>query len=148
MRTWALLGQHRFAEALTLATALNARVPDDLMVYGMLTDANIEIKVSDDRGYKQVSRREFSYVQKARDGGNQPAVWVIKSEDYKRARELLHEAGLIDSAQVASYVPEAMQFKQAQRPDPQQRLMRIKMTLLFIVGGAVAWMILRMIFLP
>jgi hypothetical protein len=32
VRTWALLGQHRFAEALTLATALNARVPDDLMV--------------------------------------------------------------------------------------------------------------------
>jgi tetratricopeptide (TPR) repeat protein len=43
MRTWALLGQHRFAAALDLATALNAKVPDDLMVYGMLTDANIEL---------------------------------------------------------------------------------------------------------
>jgi tetratricopeptide (TPR) repeat protein len=43
MRTWALLGQHRFAEALELATALNKKVPDDLMVYGMLTDANIEL---------------------------------------------------------------------------------------------------------
>jgi hypothetical protein len=67
----------------------------------LLTDANIEIKVSDDRGYKQVSRREFSYVQKARDGGNQPAVWVIKSEDYKRARELLHH-GPDRQAQVAA----------------------------------------------
>ena len=43
VRTWSLLGQHRFAEALTLATALNTKVPDDLMVYGMLTDANIEL---------------------------------------------------------------------------------------------------------
>jgi tetratricopeptide (TPR) repeat protein len=43
VRIWALLGQHRFAAALELATALNARVPDDLMVYGMLTDANIEL---------------------------------------------------------------------------------------------------------
>ncbi len=43
VRTWALLGQHRFAEGLALATALNTRVPDDLMVYGMLTDANIEL---------------------------------------------------------------------------------------------------------
>ena len=114
----------------------------------LLTEAGIQIKVSDDRGYKQVSRREFSYVQKARDGGNQPAVWVIKSDDYKRARELLHDAGLVDSAQVASYVPGPMQFKQAAKSDPQQRLMRIKLTLLFVVGGAVTWMILRMIFLP
>lgn len=43
VRTWALLGQHRFAEARDLATTLNAKVPDDLMVYGMLTDANIEL---------------------------------------------------------------------------------------------------------
>ena len=48
VRTWSLLGQHRFAEALTLATALNAKVPDDLMVYGMLTDANIELGRYDD----------------------------------------------------------------------------------------------------
>ena len=27
VRTWALLGQHRFAEALALATTLNARCP-------------------------------------------------------------------------------------------------------------------------
>ena len=43
VRTWARLGQHRFAEALTLATTLNTQVPDDLMVYGMLTDANLEL---------------------------------------------------------------------------------------------------------
>jgi len=43
VRTWSLLGQHRFAEALTVAAALNATMPDDLMVYGMLTDANIEL---------------------------------------------------------------------------------------------------------
>ncbi len=43
VRAWAQLGQHQFAAAHDLATALNARVPDDLMVYGMLTDANIEL---------------------------------------------------------------------------------------------------------
>ena len=48
VRAWALLGQHRFAEAHTLATALNTKVPDDLMVYGMLTDANIELGKYDD----------------------------------------------------------------------------------------------------
>lgn len=42
-RAWALLGQHRFAEARELASALNKRVPDDVMVYGLLTDANVEL---------------------------------------------------------------------------------------------------------
>ncbi len=48
VRAWALLGQHQFAAALELATALNKRVPDDLMVYGMLTDAHIELGRYDD----------------------------------------------------------------------------------------------------
>jgi tetratricopeptide (TPR) repeat protein len=42
-RAWALLGQHEFAAALELARALNARAPDDVMVYGLLTDAYAEL---------------------------------------------------------------------------------------------------------
>ena len=42
-RAWVLLGQHRFAEAREVATRLNRRIPDDLMVYGLLTDANVEL---------------------------------------------------------------------------------------------------------
>jgi tetratricopeptide (TPR) repeat protein len=42
-RTWVLLGRHEFAEALKLAQALNKRVPDDLLVYGFLTDAYAEL---------------------------------------------------------------------------------------------------------
>jgi hypothetical protein len=113
----------------------------------LLTEAGIEIKVSEGRSYKKVSRREFSYVQKKDDTSSQPAVWVIKSDDYKRARELLHGMGLIDTAPIPSYLPEALQFKQAAQANPQQRLMRIKMTLLFVVGAAASWIILKMLFL-
>jgi tetratricopeptide (TPR) repeat protein len=42
-KTWLLLGQHRFAEALELAKRLNSKVPDDLTVYGFLVDANVEV---------------------------------------------------------------------------------------------------------
>lgn len=42
-RAWVLLGQHRFAEALDLANKLNARVPDDVMVYALVTDASVEL---------------------------------------------------------------------------------------------------------
>ncbi|MCC6557684.1 MAG: tetratricopeptide repeat protein, partial [Polyangiaceae bacterium] len=40
---WALLGQHEFAKALEGARRLNRRAPDDVMVYGMLTDACVEL---------------------------------------------------------------------------------------------------------
>nr|MBA3913305.1 hypothetical protein [Terriglobales bacterium] len=38
-----LLGEHQYPAALELAQTLNKRVPDDVMVYGLLTDANMEL---------------------------------------------------------------------------------------------------------
>jgi tetratricopeptide (TPR) repeat protein len=43
MRAWVLLGKHEFAAALEVARALNKRMPDDLLVYGLLTDAYAEL---------------------------------------------------------------------------------------------------------
>jgi tetratricopeptide (TPR) repeat protein len=43
IQIWVLLGRHEFAEALERATALNKRIPDDVMVYGFLVDANVEL---------------------------------------------------------------------------------------------------------
>jgi tetratricopeptide (TPR) repeat protein len=43
MRAWVLLGKHEFAAALNVAQALNKRMPDDLLVYGLLTDAYVEL---------------------------------------------------------------------------------------------------------
>lgn len=42
-RIWVRLGKHEFAAALTLAQALNQRVPDDVLTYGFLVDANAEL---------------------------------------------------------------------------------------------------------
>jgi len=43
IQVWLLLGKHEFASAKDAATKLNKRVPDDVMVYGFLTDANVEL---------------------------------------------------------------------------------------------------------
>jgi tetratricopeptide (TPR) repeat protein len=43
LRIWNLLGKHEFAKALEAATALNKKIPDDLLTYGFLTDANAEL---------------------------------------------------------------------------------------------------------
>jgi len=43
IRVWLLLGKHEFAAALEAARKLNQKVPDDVMVYGFLTDSNAEL---------------------------------------------------------------------------------------------------------
>jgi tetratricopeptide (TPR) repeat protein len=43
MHVWLLLGKHEFAGALEEAKKLNKKIPDDIMVYGFLTDANVEL---------------------------------------------------------------------------------------------------------
>jgi tetratricopeptide (TPR) repeat protein len=42
-RVWVLLGQHEFAQALEAATALQRKMPDDLLAYAFLVDANVEL---------------------------------------------------------------------------------------------------------
>ena len=43
IHVWLLLGKHEFATALAEGTKLSKKMPDDVMVYGFLTDANVEL---------------------------------------------------------------------------------------------------------
>ncbi len=43
LRVWLRLGRHEFATARTEAEDLNRLVPDDVQVYGLLVDANVEL---------------------------------------------------------------------------------------------------------
>ena len=43
IRVWLLLGRHEFATALEAARKLSQKMPDDVMLYGFLTDANVEL---------------------------------------------------------------------------------------------------------
>ena len=43
IHVWLLLGKHEFAAALGAAKKLNQKMPDDVMLYGFLTDANVEL---------------------------------------------------------------------------------------------------------
>jgi hypothetical protein len=113
----------------------------------MLREAGIDIKVTDARGYKQVSRREFSYVPSQQErSGTQPAVWVINADDYKRARDMLVDGGLLDEAKTSvSYLPEPLQLKEQAPSEPASaRIGRVRIALLFIVGALAFWTILRM----
>lgn len=109
----------------------------------MLKDVGIATKVNQGRSWKGVSRREFSYSDKNHDPGMQPSLWVVRSEDFKQAREILHAAGLLESTRDASYLPEQLQFGKARDAGPQAKMSRLRMALLFIVALVTAGLILR-----
>lgn len=67
IQVWLLLGKHEFAAALEKAKQLNKRMPDDVMVYGFLTDANVEL------GNYADAENSAQWMLNLRPG-NQPAV--------------------------------------------------------------------------
>ena len=110
----------------------------------LLGEHGIETKITQGRSWKGNSRREFSYSAKHHDETQQPAVWVLKSEDFKLARELLHEGGLLASTRETSYLPEKLQFRDSAKPDAGRRVSRMRMALLAGVAIAAGWMMFRM----
>ena len=110
----------------------------------MLGEHGIETKITQGRSWKGNSRREFSYSAKHHDETQQPAVWVLKSEDFKLARELLHEGGLLASTRETSYLPEKLQFRDTAKPDAGRRVSRMRMALLAGVAIAAGCMMFRM----
>lgn len=108
----------------------------------LLEDAGIETRTYNGRSYKGNHRHAFSY----RDGNDkspQAELWVVKSEDLPKARELLREAGLLETTRPA-YVPAA--FAGSTAPEvaktPEQRALKLKITLLFVCVIAIALMLI------
>ncbi len=65
-------------------------------VVRLLEEHGIQTRTLHRRGYRGNRRGHFSYS--AADHAPQPSVWVVRSDDQTRARQLLREAGLIESS--------------------------------------------------
>lgn len=104
----------------------------------LLEEAGIETTVRNGRSYKGRFDRGMSY----RDTGTaeQAAVWVMRAEDQPRARQMLREAGLLDSTrpdqQRESFLPEHLRTGGATR-EPTKRWLspgRLKVMLLLAIA--------------
>jgi len=108
----------------------SARLENVERVAELLREAGIEVRITDGRSYKGARRTTMSY----RDTGEatRPAVWIVKSEDATRAREILRDAGLLDSTRPgAAKLTFRSQFgDDATRTPAQKRATRIKAALL------------------
>ncbi|MGH8086142.1 MAG: hypothetical protein ACREPV_12870 [Lysobacter sp.] len=111
----------------------------------LLGDAGIEVRITDGRSYHGNRRGAFSYS----DRGNKPmpAVWVVRSEQQVEARELLREAGLLDSTRPEEgYASANFRFQPdsvaGDRSPAQKRARRFKLGLIVLivaVAGVAMW---------
>lgn len=62
----------------------------------LLRDAGIEVKIENGRSYRGHRRGNFSYDTR-KQAENMPAVWILRSEDQPRGRQMLREMGLLES---------------------------------------------------
>lgn len=110
----------------------------------LLGEAGIDTKISQGRSWKGSSRREFSYSARDHDPSQQPAVWVLKPDDFKRAREILHEAGLLEGTRETSFLPADLQFREKTAASPQARVTKIRLALLAAVAAGGALLLFRL----
>ncbi|MFT4197444.1 MAG: pathogenicity-like protein [Pseudoxanthomonas sp.] len=107
----------------------------------MLEDAGIATYVSNGRSYKGARRGRFSYSEPL-PAAQQPAVWVRKADDQPRARQLLREAGLLDTTRPG--VARSPLFAQAEaEPAGRRWALRIRLLLLALLAAAVVVTVLR-----
>ena len=95
----------------------SARIENVQAVAKLLADEGIEVRVEDGQRYRRSIRSGFSYRE---SGGNvsRATVWVVRSDDQPRARQLLHAAGLLEAtpANPASFLPRSGHAARAVAP--------------------------------
>lgn len=97
----------------------------------LLDEHGIETRITNGRSYRGSRRRTFSYRDNAKDAAPAPTLWIVFPDDQIRAREILREAGLIDSTR-ESYLPE-LPVSTATPASPTHTAHRIRAALLIVV---------------
>ena len=116
----------------------SARLENVEAVAKLLADEGIEVRIENGRTFRSSIRGNFSY-RDGDAGGTKPAVWVVRSDDQPRARQLLRDAGLLDAAPSSknSFLPSAGHAAGAAAPRKRNR-MRVGLLVLVAIAIAVA----------
>ena len=124
------------------------RVENAEGVAQMLREAGIEILVSNGRGYKTRRSGQFSYLDKP-DEKTIPSVWVVRAEDQPKARQILRDAGLMETTRPVQGDSSAatMGFRATIGDDAlarQQRMAwRIRIVLFVLLAAGMAFVMIR-----
>ncbi|WP_222565053.1 hypothetical protein [Novilysobacter antarcticus] len=104
----------------------------------LLQRAGIEVRILNGRSYKGNRRRTFSYSDPSAPVSE---VWVVRSDDQRLAREILRDAGLIDTTRpTGGYTTPTFrsdaELAQARSP-ARKRLLRVKLGVLALIAAVV-----------
>ncbi len=115
------------------------RVENTEGVAELLRAAGIEVRIRNGRSYKGNRKRTFSYADAS---APESELWVVRSDDQRQAREILREAGLIDSTRASGgYLSPTFrsnaELAQASAP-ARKKLARIKLGVLALIAAVVA----------
>jgi hypothetical protein len=114
----------------------------------LLRDAGIEVRITNGRSYKGKMRSRASYSD---DSAPKPAVWVVRSEDHTRARQILRDNGLLESTRPSdSFLPLSFRAEEErhEKSPAQKRMFRFKMILLAGMGLIIVLAMLRGCYSP
>ena len=123
----------------------SARLENVEAVAELLRAAGIEVRISDGRSYRGTRRSNFSYSEREKSGP-QPAVWILNADDQPRGRQLLRDAGLLESTRVgeSSYLPlsglhEAKNPATRKASTGTRTRVRLGLLILIVVVSALIW---------
>jgi hypothetical protein len=108
----------------------------------LLADAGIEVHVSNARSYRSRRGGQFSYSEPM-SVSQQAAVWIRHAEDQPRARELLRQAGLLETTRPGGRP--SLNFAEAIEETPRRAgwAWRIRLVLLAVIALAVVITVMR-----
>lgn len=108
----------------------------------LLSDEGIEVHVSNARSYRSRRGGQFSYSEPMA-ASQQAAVWIRHAEDQPRAREILREAGLLETTRPGGRP--TLTFADATDETPQRGrwAWRIRLILLAIIALTVVVTVMR-----
>ena len=104
-------------------------------VVQLMAEHGIETSISNRRAYQGSDWKRFSYTARG-DRDSWPQVWVVRSEDQTRARQVLRDAGLEPATRFADELAAA---RGVGTPEQHKRVsLRVKLVVFALIGGVIA----------
>jgi len=125
-----------------------ARLENVEEIERLFNEAGIVTKIIGGRSFKGHSRRGFTYNDRdLLNAAPPPELWVLHADDYRKAREILLEQGLLEAQQeTLSYVPESYRPIPRAAAKPASKLHKARMVLLVTVIGLMVIQGLRLVY--
>ena len=104
-------------------------------VVALMAEHGIQTTISNRRAYQGADWKRFSYTARG-DRESWPQVWVVRSEDQTRARQVLRDAGLEPATRFADELAAA---RGAGDTSQHRRVStRIKLVVFALIAGVIA----------